>query len=82
MLAALEAEVAERNNRFDELSRELGVARDENRTRPLSGRVPMRLVDRVERLKYLVQNAEYMRDKACTARGAVRDLLETGRIDL
>lgn len=49
---------------------------------PLSQRAPIALVRKIEKLKTRAQHAEYLWDKACEARNALRSLIAAGQVEL
>ena len=82
MAAQLACEVVAAKVHHEAAQATLAEIQDRRKAVPLSARVPIDLVRKAEAARVVADHAEYLYDKACEARNAVRSLMTGGAIEL
>lgn len=78
MHTQLEAEVLDAKLIWDAEKEALHKLETGRQAVPLSARVPIGLVRKLDRARHTARHAEYVYDKACEARNAVRSFMQAG----
>ena len=83
MLESLELEVTCAKSFFESETRELEALKAERAKMTVACyRLPINMVRKFETLKVRIENAQYIWDKACDARNALRALIAAGKVEI
>ena len=82
-LAIVEAEVVDSKQRFEAEQRAMESLKSERNAMPVPVyKLPIKMVRKFETLKVEGEHAEYIYDKACETRNALRALIQAGKVEV